>query len=54
LGNSKIIMDDGFGEFWRVYMGSSNLIYVVVIFYLGHADQCMKEKTKLVLKRGCI
>jgi len=32
LRNSKIVLRDGLGEFWRVYIYFSNSIYVVIIF----------------------
>jgi hypothetical protein len=31
-GNSKIVLDRGLEGVWRVYMNSSNLINVVIIF----------------------
>jgi len=31
-GNSKFILEQGFEGFWRSYMNSLNLIYVVIIF----------------------
>jgi len=34
------------------FTNSSNLIYVVIIFYLDLTNQCPKENTKLVLKRA--
>jgi hypothetical protein len=30
--NSKIVLDEGLEGIWRVYMNSSNLINVVIIF----------------------
>jgi len=30
--NSKIVLIEGFGGFWRVHMTFSNSIYVVIIF----------------------
>jgi len=31
-GTKKFVLDEGFGGFWRVYMNSSNLTYVVILF----------------------